>query len=144
MATVLAECNATVIAMFKSIVDNGIAGENNLKVAQDLLNKWNHDIERFPNIFYIEETLRNFLYLEKRNVLNRWTLNSCSELYYRLEQFILRHEGVYVDTVRSAANQLSDSTKTLHNDLIRTVNGEYATAADCERLYIILVEYIDV
>lgn len=112
----LQDTNATVIAVYKSIVDHKIADETILKMAQDCLNEWNHSPRKFPSYSHFEN-MESIYYsttpelTEKRNAWNRWTSGSFDEIFIKLDQASDQNEESVIKMMHNTVRQLSDSAK---------------------------------
>lgn len=122
------ETNATVIAVYKAIVDHNIADENTLKSAQDCLNEWNQSPRKYPPFSQFKNVFRNWDIsggVETRNLWNRWTSGSFAEILNKLEKTIDEKIELWDKITRDTANKLSESMPTLPSRfLVECVNGE--------------------
>lgn len=130
--------NATVIAVYKSIVEHKSADENTLQNAQDYLMKWNHT---FPNLSYFNNMVNIWDDDRERKSWNYWTSGSFDDIFTNTWQFIQQLHTFGLNMLRNTVSQLSDATRTLHSGLIEAVNDECTDIKHCLQLYEILIKY---
>lgn len=130
--------NATVIAVYKSIVEYKIADEYILQSAQAYLKNWNHI---FPNLSYFNNMVDKWDDDRERKRWNNWTSGSFDDIFTNTWQFIQQLHQLGLNMLRSTVSQLSDTTRKLHSDLVEAVYDEWTHIKHCLQLYEILIKY---
>lgn len=130
--------NATVIAVYKSLVEHKIADEYILQSAQAYLKNWNHI---FPNLSYFNNMVDKWDDDRERKRWNYWTSGSFDDIFTNTWQFIQQLHQLGLNMLRSTVSQLSDTTRKLHSDLVEAVHDECTHIKHCLQLYEILIKY---
>lgn len=130
--------NATVIAVYKSIVEHNSADKNTLQNAQAYLKKCNYmsrNLSYFNNMVDIWDDDR------ERKRWNYWTSGSFDDIFTNTWQFIQQLHTFGFNMLRNTVSQLSDVTRRLQSSLIEAVNDECTDIKHCLQLYEILIKY---
>lgn len=138
------EANATVIAVYRAIVDLKIADENTLKTAQDCLNEWNQSPRKYPNFSHYENMSDIWdipRFEEKRSVWNRWTSGCYGESFTKMKKFMDEKDQLLNKIIQDTAIQLSQSTKRLQSNNLYTCFFD-SRKAKCFDLFQALMKYI--
>lgn len=130
--------NATVIAVYKSIVEHKIADEYTIQNAQTYLKNWNHI---FPNLSHFNNMVDKWDDDRERKRWNYWTSGSFDDIFTNTWQFIQQLHQLGLNMLRSTVSQLSDTTRKLHSDLVEAVQDECTHIKHCLQLYEILIQY---
>lgn len=140
------ESNATVIAVYRAIVDHKIADENTLKTAQDCLNEWNQSPRKYPHFYHFTnmKDIMDETGDEKMNLWNRWTSGSSTKILIQMALTMSEKEQLWIKMIGDTASHLSDSMKTLlQSSLLECVNEtdkhSYLICCDLNK---ILIKYI--
>lgn len=130
MEPILQETNATVIAVYKSILQHNIAPEIVLEQARDYLNEWENATDKYPPIskfLYIAKFHNHYKTVE--NEWNEWTSGAFNEIFANTMRLFQQSDLKFKEHVRIAVSKLSVSTK----NLFKNEYGEGLSQSSDER-----------